>query len=99
MDSAGGQLHPLSYHQDVADRLEQDEPGGWATVLESRTPVEELPRSAVRLELSDRPVVSGALARAAENLGIDRPVAAYVVAGPFETTLIIGPDELAVVLS
>ncbi len=92
-----GQLHPLAYHQDVAARLEQQEPAGWATVATlaratpgatagwdhdpAADPGAELLRSAYRLEPSAHPVVHSALARAVENLGIGRPVAVYQVEG------------------
>jgi hypothetical protein len=112
-----GELRALTYHRDVADRLEQDEPNGWTTVRKLREaapsgvagwgddptidPATELLRSAYRLESVGHPTVHAALARAVENLGVDRPVAVYQVEGGLQANagLISLADELAVVLS
>ena len=83
-------LRALTYHRDVADWLEQEEPNGWTTVRTllkaaptgttgwdddepAIDPAAELLRSAYRLEAEGHQVVHAALARAVENLGIDRP--------------------------
>jgi hypothetical protein len=112
-----GGLHALTYHRDVADRLEQEEPNGWEIVRKLRNfgpsataewddepakdPAAELLRSAYRLDPEGHPVVHAALARAAENLGIDRPVAVYQVEGGVEANagLLTLPDELAILVS
>jgi hypothetical protein len=112
-----GDLRALTYHRDVADRLEQDEPAGWQTVSKLRgttpagnagwddepagDPAAELLRSAYRLEPEGHPAVHSALARAAENLGIDRPVAVYQVEGGVAANagLLEQPGELAILLS
>lgn len=113
-------LSALTYHRDVADRLERDEPNGWAIVSKLRNdrpsgtatwgddddrpaadPAVALLRSSYRLEPEGHPVVHAALARAAENLGIDRPVAVYQVEGGVEANagLLERPDELAILIS
>jgi hypothetical protein len=94
------ELRALTYHRDVADRLERDEPNDWLTVRELRQaspsgpagwadgavadPAAELLRSAYRLEPTEHPLVHSALARAVENLGIDCPIAVYQVDGGLE---------------
>jgi peptidase M48-like protein len=111
------ELCVLTYHRAVAERLEQDEPNGWATVGKLREtapsgiagwddepapdPAAELLRSAYRLEPAGHPIVHAALARAAENLGLDTPVALYQVEGGLQANagLVSLPDELAIVLS
>jgi len=111
-------LRALTYHRDVADWLEQEEPNGWTTVRTllkaaptgttgwdddepAIDPAAELLRSAYRLEAEGHQVVHAALARAVENLGIDRPVAVYQVEGGIEANagLLTLPEELAIVLS
>jgi hypothetical protein len=99
-----GDLSVLAYHRDVADRLEQEEPQGWAIVskLQADGPsTADLLRSAYRLEPEGHPGVHACLARAAENLGIDRPVAIYQAEGGIEANagLLTLPDELAVLIS
>ena len=107
-----GDLRALAYHRDVADRLERDDPSGWATVQQlhriapsgqagwADDPAAVDPavlRSADRLEPEAHPLVQAALARAVENLGIDQSVAVYQ--GEGGPTLFARPDEVAVVLS
>jgi hypothetical protein len=110
-------LRALTYHRDVADWLAKEEPNGWATVRTllkgaptgtagwddepATDPTAELLRSAYRLEAEGHPAVHAALARAVENLGIDRPVAVYQVEGGIEANaaLLTLPEELAIVLS
>ena len=107
-----GDLQALAYHRDVADRLERDDPSGWATVQQlhriapsgqagwADDPAQVDPavlRSADRLEPEAHPLVQAALARAVENLGIDQSVAVYQ--GEGGPTLFARPHEVAVVLS
>jgi hypothetical protein len=110
-----GDLSVLAYHREVADQLERDVPQSWQAVSAARTGSApagwdeqqggdqsvELLRSAYRLEPAGHPVVHSALTRAAENLGIDRPVAVYQLerGGEANAGLLTGPDELAVVIS
>jgi Peptidase family M48 len=107
-------LRALAYHRDVADWLEQKEPRGWQTMRAGLQPAAgqsdqeteaaaatDLLRSAYRLQAGGHPLVHSALARAVENLGIDRPVAIYQVegSGAANAGLLTLPDELAILLS
>jgi hypothetical protein len=112
-----GDLRALTYHRAAADLLEREEPDGWAIIRKlpssaaaptagwddepAADPAADLLRSAYRLEATGHPVVHSALARAAENLGIDRPVAVYQVEGSIEANagLLTLPEELVILLS
>jgi Zn-dependent protease with chaperone function len=104
-----GGLSPLSYQRAVADWLEQAEPRGWATVRAGASEaastgaddVSGLMRAAYRLDPGGHPVVHAALARAAENLGIRRPVTVYQLerTDSANAGLLERPEELAILLS
>jgi hypothetical protein len=115
--SQRGDLRALIYHQDVAAWLAQEEPRGWQATLATRragggrgddagavadaAAATDLLRSAYRLEAAGHPIAHSALARAAENLGIDLPISIYQVegAGAANAGLLTVPDGLVILLS